>query len=432
MIYTIDLPSTDPVVNSRLGYALPTSILLTPYLATNAYFVEYTDAIDEVYDALVWSKIRAFAQIRNMWVSNSEVEALVEAEQMIPFSAWTMPERELLIKQVNLLGMKIGNSGVLDDNAYLAISRFLGQYWLEKGRYTCIDFLNFCLGSKLSVHKLWTEDYEYFYAEGDAAIGTPVWEGGTWYPTTHTAVTAKGGLDLDPNLLTTFFYDISNYNLVLSSIDENFDYQVVTEAGGTTAPIVAAALLAQNSIAISNYSPFGADPPDINVFDWVTTRFYSNVGTNVQWYLGQPSGWMLYDGDKKIPVYGKDYQTLQYSSTMPTKCYGTGEILLGAKMILLTPPGSPNSKSRIAAYIPERYYGSVDSWISEFVTEYYGYIKEVEGGRTVTVDNTPPELDVIEFVSGVHPRQYLGVSPIPLTTPRGFVEISTNILVPYW
>ena len=432
MIYTVDLPSSDPVVNARLGYALPTSILLVPYLASNPYFVDYTKSIDEVYDALVWSKIRAFAQIRNMWVGNSEVEALVEAEQLVPFEAWTKPERELLIKQVNLLGMRIGNSGVLDDDAYLAISRFLGSYWLEKGRYTCIDFLNFCLRSELQVHKLWTEDYEYFYPEGDEKIGTPIWEGGTWYPTTHTSITARGGLALDPNLLTTFFYDISNYNLVLSAIDENFDYQVVTEPGATTAPVVAVALLGSNSIAISNESPLGADPPGINTFDWVTTRFYSNVGTAVTWYMGQPSGWMLYDQEKKIPVYGRDYQELQVSSNMPTKCYGDGKLLLGSKMILLPIPGSPRSKARILGYIPERYYGSANSLISEFVTEYFDHIKVVEGGRMVEVDNTPPDLDVVEFVNGTHPRRYIGVSPIPMSSPRGFVEVIEHVLVPYW
>ena len=433
MIYTRDLPSSDPMTNQRLGYALPTSILLAPYLATNPYYVEYTDAIDEVFERLVYSKMRAFSQIRNMWVGNADVEAFVMNEEMVPFSAWSIPERELLVKQVNFLGMKLGNSGVVGDQAYLAISRFLGQYWLEKGRYTCIDFLNFCLGTDMSVVPLWTQDYKVFVAEGDPEIGTPVWEGGTWYPTTHTAVVAKNGLEIDPQLLTTFFYDISNYNLVLWSIDQNYDFHIGTE-DTPDAAVVAIALHCHNEIAISTESPLGSDPPDMNAFDWVSTQFYSNVGTNIEYFLGQPSGWMTHEGHK-VPVYGKDYRALTYASTLPTRCYGDGKILCGSRLVWVQPPGSPHSKARVPAYIPERYLASVAGFVQEFVSDYLDHIKVVEGGHVVTdVIEVPgnPDLVITEYVNGIHPRGYVGVSPIPLTSPLGFVEIYPHLFTPYW
>jgi hypothetical protein len=112
--YTVDLPSTDPEVNKRMGYALPTSILLAPYLATNPYFVEYTQMIDEVFDTTVTSSLDAYRNLRNMWVTNSTLEDKIVRESMIDFDDWSIPERSLLVKQVNMLGMKLSNSGVAD------------------------------------------------------------------------------------------------------------------------------------------------------------------------------------------------------------------------------------------------------------------------------------------------------------------------------
>lgn len=231
--------------------------------------------------------------------------------------------------------------------------------------------------------------------------------------------------------MTTFFYDISNYNLVLWSIDQNYDINIGTEPDHN-ADIVAMALLCHNEIAISTEAPLGADPPGMHDFDWVSTQFYSNIGTEVTYFLGQPSGWMNHGG-KKLPVYGKDYRALEYASTLPTRCYGTGEILCGSKIIWVQPPGSPNSKARVPAYVPERYIASVFAHIGEYVTDHLDYIRVVEGGRMVTVDSpTMPGLSITEFVNGIHPRGYVGVSPIPLTSPLGLVEVYPNCYVPYW
>ncbi|HDX9309646.1 TPA: hypothetical protein ROX13_004892, partial [Escherichia coli] len=51
-----------------------------------------------------------------------------------------------------------------------------------------------------------------------------------WYPTTHVQLIAKGGLgDLDINTLVSFFYEIANYNLVLYSVDEEFDMPITDD-----------------------------------------------------------------------------------------------------------------------------------------------------------------------------------------------------------
>jgi len=437
MIYTLDLPTSSPALNSRLGYSLPKSILLPPYLAINPYFVGYTNAIDEVFGELVDAKLDAFHNIRNMWVDSPDVEAKIEAQAMVAFEDWGIPEKPLLIKQVNLLGMKLSNSGVITESAYLALSRFVGQYWLEKGKYAAIDFLNFCLSQDFTLVKLWTEDYDTFVPEGDARIGIPLWDGGTWYPTTHVSLTVKGNLEMEPQVLTKFFDDVANYNLVLQSIEQVFDIPIVPTYESTTADIVAVALLCENALVISNKDSFGADPPPMNTFDWVSTLFYSTVGPQVSYFLGQPSGWIKTHDGKKLPVYGKAYQASAFAHSLPTKCFGEGKVLCGDNLVWVKVPGSNRSPARIPGYMSRTALATTDSFIYEFLVTDVNDVPIVNAGCMVDaltpVDAYAPEfIGLVAFMEGVHPRTYFGVSPIPITSPQGLYELYPNVWVPYW
>lgn len=245
--YQVDWPSTDSTENRRLVYRYPRSILLPPYLAANPYYVDYTNAIDNVFEGQVDIKTEILQNLRNMWVTNPPLEQQIADQvsgtgtdpvtglpfmggHLIDFDQWSQPERDILAKQVNALGMKLANAGVLTDDSYQAISRWVGMYWYGKGTRSFIDFINYCLSSFLDVKPMWTQDYVHFYRTGDSRIGTPIWQGGTWYPTTHVQLIAKGGLgDLDINTLVSFFYEIANYNLVLYSVDEEFDMPITDD-----------------------------------------------------------------------------------------------------------------------------------------------------------------------------------------------------------
>ena len=215
--YTEDLPYTSAILNKREFYRLPRHILLPPYLTVNPYFVEFTDSIDEVFDATVEAKLEALQNIRNMWVPTKEVESTIQNEGMIAFSEWGGPDRAVVVSQVNLLGMKLASAGIVSEQAYRALAKFLGSYWFEKGKKSSIDFVNFCSGYDLTIEKLWTNDYKQFYPEGDTSIGAKIYDSppGSWYPTTHVRVSAPGAAELNPLVLSAFFYEIANYNLVI-------------------------------------------------------------------------------------------------------------------------------------------------------------------------------------------------------------------------
>ncbi len=244
----------DAKTNRRLGIKVPRSTLLPPYLMVNDYFVEYTNAIDDVFGRLVDSKAAIISNLRNMWVQNPDTEALIQEAQIIPNDAWSMPERAIVVQQVNLLGMKLQNAGIVSDDAYQTISRFVGQYWYGKGTYGFIDFINYCLSSNLQVTLLWTQNYEDFLPEGDAGIGTPVWEGGTWYPTTHVLISVVDGLGtLDIATLQSFFYEIANYNLVLQAVNSVYNVPIVANQADDNAVIVALGLYVDTDVTISSY-----------------------------------------------------------------------------------------------------------------------------------------------------------------------------------
>ncbi len=245
--YITDLPYINATDNKRGFYKLPRSILLPPYLAINPYFVDYANSIDTVFDYIVEARIDALSQIRNMWVTTKESEQKIKNKEMLQFTDWGGPEREIVVQQVNLLGMKLANSGVVSEGAYRAIAKFLGSYWFGKGKGAAIDFLNFCLGSGLSITKLVTQDYIEFLPETSEHVGAYIFDTppGPWYPTTHVQIGMPLSYGISPLTLGSFFYEICNYNLVLYAVATILDFKAITWDSDSEAKIIAAGAFGQ-------------------------------------------------------------------------------------------------------------------------------------------------------------------------------------------
>ncbi len=68
-------------------------------------------------------------------------------------------------------------------------------FYTEQGTQSWVDFLGFATDSVITVTPLWAQvdptykTYINFQPAGSPQIGTPVWEGGSWYPTSHVDVT---------------------------------------------------------------------------------------------------------------------------------------------------------------------------------------------------------------------------------------------------
>ncbi len=249
----------------RLGYKIPRKVLLPPYLTAD-YFQQYGDIIDAVYKTEVDQKVAIIRELRSGWHENPDVEALILNGSLIDNSAWDTLERSLVTQQDNSLGMYLSSAGSITTESLTTISRFLGFYWWERGTYGFLEFINFCLGTGLTMTNLWAEynpadpnntEYLNFTPENDDGTppGTPIWEGGTWFPTTHVTLTARGGLSLEATDLVTFFYEIANYNLVVNAIDYNFDIPVEAFPGDGMTQIVALGVNIQATAYAEFYRP---------------------------------------------------------------------------------------------------------------------------------------------------------------------------------
>ena len=225
-IFTEDYPDVGIDRALRLGYKLPFKTIMPSYIKNTKFFSDLFDAIDEVFDKHVYNQIFLLKNIRNMWLSNPQLEQkIMDAKELISLEDWTLPSNEVVVKQLNTLGLQLGKSASLFNNKdYLAFCRFIGQYWYEKGTGTFMDFVNFCCGADYTFVNAWTKDYSKFYKEGDSAIGTPIWEGGEWYPTTHVRFVSKNNYNADVHIIAVLFNEIANYNLVLASIEQEFSF----------------------------------------------------------------------------------------------------------------------------------------------------------------------------------------------------------------
>lgn len=394
--------------NKRLGIKVPRSTLLPPYLLANPYFVEFSDSMDAVFASSVDSSLDALSNIRNMWVQSPDTEASVQDQQLITKEAWALPDRDLIVKQVNMLGMKLHNAGVVSDDAYQTIARFVGMYWFGKGTQGFIEFINYCLSADLRMINMWTEDYDTFLPEGDPGIGVPIWAGGTWYPTTHVTIEAKGGLKgLDIRTLQSFFYEIANYNLVLLAIDSNYDMKVVDNVGKIEANIVAMALFGMNNIVIANFKNKGAPPPPTNVLETnkLPTTYYAMGGTSIDTtqavLLAEPSGWLYIDDDntKKVPIYNLGSQAITDEGDIGIKLLGNPKPIDHYDLVVgiiswVKIPGSPRSSARIPVFTTSSYTIKDEAFVE---------------ARTV----------------GVHRTKLLA-------NPVGFYEVEPGKFAPHW
>lgn len=363
-LYTQDFPNEDIDVNLRLGYRAPREILLPPYIFQD-YFRDFMDSVDEVFETMVDTKTEILGDLRNMWVTNPALENSLydNPAQLIPFESWSQPERALLVKQVNMLGMKLRSAGIISDDGYQAIARWVGMYWFGKGTQAFIDFINYSLSSSLTVVKLWTQDYKIFLPDGDAGIGTPIWEGGTWYPTTTVDIVAAGGLtNIDIPTLVNFFYEIANYNLVLQAITITYNMWITDDPNliRTDAEVVAVGLWMVENIVISNFAQYGANPPaTYSTAPQVTASAYvpsQTIGAGT-FLLAEPTAWVEQNG-KIFPVYSEADMTIKNGSELPTSLMGgastngqtNGYYLIYGPVTWLQVPGSSRSTARIPGY----------------------------------------------------------------------------------
>lgn len=154
-------------------------------------------------------------QLDNVWAENIDtfIVELTGSRNLLPVTGTeSKAQLQSLFNSVNidttLLGrnsQQLGfNFGGLSAQSYYILSLFLGTYYEQKGTQAFADFFSFALNSPVSVEPLWTEDYVNFGVY-DPSTMTPIWEGGTYYPTGKVLVT------IDQTFAEGTFIDLFNH-----------------------------------------------------------------------------------------------------------------------------------------------------------------------------------------------------------------------------
>lgn len=211
--------------------------ILPRYISQPAW-TDLCDAIDYVFADRVDNPTEILGKLRQLYLLN-EATAEAEAAQLVySESALDHFDKDILIKQLSMLGLSLRNRDAFTADELQRLVRYLPTYWYAKGKNKLADFVSLILGTRVTMTNLWTEDYVTFLDEGDPGIGTPIYSGGTWYPTTHTRV--EYDLEnLNPNIdiivFASLFEALANYVLVFYYLIQAIELN--GEVGITIAPI---------------------------------------------------------------------------------------------------------------------------------------------------------------------------------------------------
>lgn len=223
--------------------ATSTKVLLPPYLYADAWN-DLCEVMDEVLGEKVHFQLDAMRYLRDLFVADfgnpdTVVGAKVadreflDPEDFDVFDGSTERLRlshvGLKIKDPTILNLPSGTQATLLNSATHRLVQNIGMFWMDKGRGTFMDFIAYCLNTQVKMVSLWTKDYVNFLPADSPSIGSPVWNGGPWYPTTHVRldVSQAGISNTQLRALVKLFYDIANYNLVLEGVSESFFMDIV-------------------------------------------------------------------------------------------------------------------------------------------------------------------------------------------------------------
>lgn len=217
----------------------PSSVLLPSYLSHQVW-TDLCDAMDEVFGDNVDPIHKALSHLRDIYPgdleyvedgNNSSVAVAVQNRELFDTGLFDSFDMETEKRRLNMMGLPLTDSSGLTDSMVTRLHQNIGEYWFNKGGKDVVDFLSFVLNIEANMVNLWTKDYINFFEHGSPSIGTPVWQGGEWYPTTHVRLFFDSGASTSISLqaLVNLFYDVANYNLVLDGISFESYNLIVTQ-----------------------------------------------------------------------------------------------------------------------------------------------------------------------------------------------------------
>lgn len=187
------------------------SVLLPDSLNTEVWRT-LLDAVDYVWKDNIDARIVDLSRVNEVIRFASTEDGGLTSEASLDGM-----DRETAIKKLNSLGLKLRSTEGLSNKALTRLCANISTYWFSKGSSKFIPFLSYVLGVRLKVVQLYTNNYTTFLEEGNAGIGTSIYDGGTWYPTSHVNVYVDPAtlVETDLQSFTDIFFCVAPYTLVV-------------------------------------------------------------------------------------------------------------------------------------------------------------------------------------------------------------------------
>ena len=187
------------------------SVLLPDSLNT-PFWRTLIDSVDHVWQDDIDNKIKDIYRINESIRFDATEDFSLTSESNL-----NIMDRETAIKKLNSLGLKLRTTEGISNEALTRLCANISIYWFSKGSKQFIPFISYTLGVRIKVVQLYTNDYITFLEEGDIGIGTTIYAGGTWYPTSHVRVYVDPTtlVQTDLQSLIDVFFAVAPYTLVV-------------------------------------------------------------------------------------------------------------------------------------------------------------------------------------------------------------------------
>jgi hypothetical protein len=180
------------------------------YLKDNPVWVDLANALDTVLGNYVDIPTQKLSYIRDVNDFHPDALAAKTGVAMLDGNDYqsngiewnpTSTRRSLAA----LVGMSYAGLSNMPRDVYNVFIKHSVQFLVEQGTPSWGNYLGFTNDLVVQIQQLWAEvgpgnTYHNFLTEGDPGIGTPVWQGGMWFPTSHYDVTVYTNFNLTVNV----------------------------------------------------------------------------------------------------------------------------------------------------------------------------------------------------------------------------------------
>lgn len=206
--------------------------IMPPALLSSPVWTDFAEAASAVWKDHVDDQVATMKSLQDTWHSNAATGELVNSGDLIPPTEFDYLSLALVQNELKSMGVSISTPDTFSLQQLNILYRTIGRYWRQKGTAATVQYIAAVLGISLEYSRLWTQDYVTFVEEPSLGVppGTEIWNGGTWYPTTHIQVATSLPTLLIP-YLRELLYAVCSYTVIIRIKVAPFVFDVPVHTG---------------------------------------------------------------------------------------------------------------------------------------------------------------------------------------------------------